>query len=284
MAVRDNPTARQVRLGAELRKMRESAGKTAREAAGLLGNDQAKMSHIEGGRLGISEERVRRLATFYSCDDASLVDALCAITSEQRGTYWWDAYRGILAPGFLDIAELEHHAVNLRSMQTVSLPGVFQTEEYARTVFEGHLPRLPAEEVESRVEHRMKRRVIFDREEPPEFTALIHEAALRMRFGGRKVARRQLDYLMQVAEWPTVTVRVVPFTSEDFIEATQPVLYASGFVPQLDTVQVDAAFGGRYVNADAELRKYRNLLDVAQSASLGAEESHQLIHHIAREL
>ncbi|MGH3313364.1 MAG: helix-turn-helix domain-containing protein [Streptomyces sp.] len=284
MAIRDNPTARQVRLGAELRKLRESAGKTARESAGLLGNDQAKMSHIEGGRLGISEERIRRLATFYSCDDVALVEALCAIAREQRGTFWWDSFRGILAPGFLDMAELEHHAVNLRSMQTVSLPGVFQTEEYARAVFEGHLPRLPIEEVETRVEYRMRRRVIFDREEPPQFTALIHEAALRMRFGGRKVARRQLEYVMQVSEWPSVTVRVVPFTSEDFVEATQPVLYASGFVPQLDTVQVDTAVGGRFVLADAELRKYRNLLDVAQSACLSAEESRQLIHHIAREL
>lgn len=78
-------------------------------------------------------------------------------------------------------------------------------------------------------------------------------------------------------------MRVVPFTNESFIEATQPVLYASGFVPQLDTVQVDGALGGCYVNADAELRKYRNLLDVAESASLGTEESRQLIHHNAPE-
>ncbi len=86
MPARDNPTARQARLGAELRKLREAAGKTAREAAGLLSTDQAKISHIESGRIGVSVERLTRLATFYSCDDAALIDSLCAIATEHRGS------------------------------------------------------------------------------------------------------------------------------------------------------------------------------------------------------
>ncbi|MFE1378668.1 helix-turn-helix domain-containing protein [Streptomyces sp. NPDC058740] len=284
MPPRDNPTARQARLGAELRKLREAAGKTAREAAGLLSVDQAKISHIEAGRLGVSEERIGRLCTFYSCDDKSLIGALCAISKEHRGQFWFDDYRGILAPGFLDIAELEHHAVALRSMQSVTLPGLFQTENYARALFTGTTPKLPEAEVEARVEHRMKRVQIFDREDPPTFEAIIHEAALRMRFGGRKVAREQLEYLMEVSTRPEVSIRVIPFTNEDFIEVTQPVLYASGVVPQLDTVQIDSAFGGRFLDAEADRRKYRALLDIAEQASLDPDGSRQIIHHIAREL
>ncbi|KOG88592.1 DUF5753 domain-containing protein [Streptomyces varsoviensis] len=284
MPARDNPTARQARLGAELRKLRERAGRAAREAAGLLSTDQAKISHTESGRIGVSEERIRRLATFYSCDDTELIDALCAIAREHRGQFWWDEYRGLLAPGFLDIAELEHHATFMRSMQSVTMPGIFQTEEYARAIYAGHVPTLPSDEADVRVEHRMRRRSIFERQDPPRFEAVIHEAALRMRFGGRKVARAQLEYLMEVSEWPSVTVRVIPFTCESFIEATQPVLYAGGVVPQLDTVQIDSASGGRFLDADAELKKYRALLDTAEAAALDATESRQLIHHIAREL
>ncbi len=284
MPPRDNPTARQARLGAELRKLREAAATTAREAAGLLSVDQAKISHIEAGRLGVSEERIRRLATFYSCDDEALIEALCAIAREHRGQYWFDEYRGILAPGFLDIAELEHHAVALRTMQSVTLPGLFQTENYARALFSGATPKLPAAEVEARVEHRMKRVTLFDRAEPPQFDAIIHEAALRMRFGGRKVAREQLEHLLNVSTRPAVTVRVIPFTNEDFIEVTQPVLYARGIVPQLDTVQIDSAFGGRFLDADADLRKYRTLFEIAEQAALDSEASRQIIHHIAREL
>ncbi|MFH8748184.1 helix-turn-helix domain-containing protein [Streptomyces rimosus] len=284
MPARDNPTARQARLGAELRKMREAAGKTAREAAGLLSTDQAKISHIEAGRIGVSVERLTRLATFYSCDDAALIDALCAIATEHRGQFWWDEYRGRLAPGFLDIAELEHHATRMRSMQSVNIPGIFQTEEYARAIYRGHIPALPPEEVDTRVEHRMRRRGVLERDDPPHFTAIIHEAALRMRFGGRKVARGQLEYLVIASELPNVVVRVIPFTCEDFIEATQPVLYANGVVPQLDSVQIDSAFGGRFLDAEAELKRYRALLDTAEKASLDAAESRNLIHHIAREL
>ncbi|MFP8943377.1 helix-turn-helix domain-containing protein [Streptomyces fenghuangensis] len=284
MPARDNPTVRQVRLGAELRKLRERAGKTAREAAGLLGTDQGKVSHIESGRIGVSEERVRRLASYYSCGDGELIDALCAIARERRGRHWWEEYRGILAPGFLDLAELEYHATCLRSMQTVSLPGLFQTEDYARALFSGATPKLPASEIEARVEHRMRRRMIFERDEPPVVVAIIHEAALRMRFGGRRVVRAQLEKLLEVTEWPSVTVRVVPFTNESFIEVTQPVLYASGVVPQLDTLQMDTPFGGRYLHAEAVLHSYQQLLDIAEDGSLTAEESRQLIHHIAREL
>src|SRR6478735_5854932 len=76
MPPRDNPTARQARLGCELRKLREQAGRTAREAAGLISTDQSKISHMEAGRIGISEARIRRLASFYACDDAVLIEAL----------------------------------------------------------------------------------------------------------------------------------------------------------------------------------------------------------------
>lgn len=284
MPPREHPTARQVRLGTELRKLRECAGKTAREAAALLSIDRAKISNLESGKIGVSEERIRRLATYYSCADNALIDALSAIAAEHRGQYWWDEYRGILAPEFLDVAELEHHAVALHSLQIVTVPGLFQTEDYSRALFRGVIPSLPDDEVEARMELRMRRRMIFERDEPPEFGAIVHEAALRMRYGGRKVARAQLEYLLEIAELPNVTVRVIPFANEDFTEATQPVLYATGIVPQLDTVQVDNAFGGSFLDASAVLRKYRTLLDAAGHASLGTQESRQFIHRIAREL
>lgn len=284
MPPRDNPTARQARLGGELRKLRDSAGKTAREAAGLISTDQAKISHMEAGRIGISEERIRKLAAFYACDDAALIESLCAIAREHRGQYWWDEYRGILTPGFLDIAELEHHAKHMTCLQPATAPGILQTEPYARALFAGVLPRLPDDELQARVEHRMRRQAIFDREDPPAFEVRIHEAALRMRIGGRAVARDQLEHLLEASERPKVTLRVIPFTNEDFIEVTQTALYAGGPVPQLDTVHIDAPFGGRFMDAAAELNRYRMLLDFAERASLGPDESRSFIHHIAREL
>ncbi|MEE1937984.1 helix-turn-helix transcriptional regulator [Streptomyces sp. TRM 70361] len=284
MPPRDNPTARQARLGAELRKLRERAGKPAREAGGFLGVDQAKISNIEAGRIGVSEERIRRLAVFYSCEDAKLIDALCAMARERRGRFWWDEYRGVLPPAFLDIAELEHHAAGMRTMQTLCVPGLLQIEGYARALFDNVVRRYSPAEIEARVEHRMRRRAVLEREEPPVYEAIIHEAALRMRFGGRDVARAQLAHLLEASAWPSVEVRVIPFTCEEFIEVTQSLLYARGVVPQLDTVQVDSPLGSVHLDTEAELQRYRTLLDIAEGFSLGREESRQLIDHIAREL
>jgi transcriptional regulator with XRE-family HTH domain len=284
MPPRDNPTARQMRLGAELRKLRESAGKTAREAAGLLSVDQAKISHMEAGRIGVSEGRIRRLATFYSCDNEPLIESLCAITREHRGQFWWDEYRGVLAPDVLDVAELEHHAVYLRSMQSVTLPGILQVEEYTRALYHGHPLPLPREEVDLRVEYRMRRRTIFERPTPPPFEAIIHEAALRMRFGGPGVARKQLEFLIEASEWPSVTIRVIPFANERFIEATQPLLFAGGVVPELDTVRVDNILGGLFLNASSEVMKYRALFDIAAKVSLDPDGARRLIQQCVYDL
>ncbi|MEV5686665.1 helix-turn-helix transcriptional regulator [Streptomyces sp. NPDC052164] len=284
MPPRDNPTARQARLGSELRKLRERAGTTAREAAGRISTDQARISHIEAGRSGIGEERIRRLASFYACDEEALIDALCAISREHRGQFWWDEYRGVLAPGFLNIAELEHHARYMRCLQSVTLPGLLQTPDYSRALFDGVLPKLPADEVTARVEHRMRRQSVLDRDEPPEFEVIVHEASLRMRVGGRKVAREQLEHLLEATDRPAITVRVIPFASEQFVEVTQTVLYAGGPVPQLDTVHIDTPFGGTHLDAEADLHRYRMQLDFAQEVGLAPEESRSFIHHIARDL
>ncbi|MFE2634957.1 helix-turn-helix domain-containing protein [Streptomyces scopuliridis] len=284
MPPRDNPTARQARLGAELKKLRIRAGKTAREAAGLFSTDQARISNIESGRLGISEERIRKLAVFYDCVDTALIEALCTIASEHRGQYWWDEYRGVLPLGFLDIAELEHHAGYLRYLQPVTFPGVLQTEDYARALFSSTLPKLPTNEVQARVEHRMRRKSILDRENPPDLEAIIHEAALRMRVGGRKVAREQLEHLMDVSDRPDIMIRIIPFTNEDFLDLTHTVLYAGGVIPRFDTVHIDNRYGGRFLDAATELENNRTLLDFAEQASLEPAESRSFIHHIAREL
>ncbi|MFF9481296.1 helix-turn-helix domain-containing protein [Streptomyces sp. NPDC014733] len=284
MPPRDNPTARQARLGGELRKLRERAGKTAREAAGMVSTDQAKISHIEAGRIGVSEDRIRRLAVFYACDDEALVEALCAIAREHRGQYWWDDYRGVLAPAFLDVAEHEHHATELRYLQPTTFPGTLQTKDHAHTLFAGAIPQLPHDELGARVEHRMKRRYVLERDAPPKFQAIIHEAALRMRVGGRKIARGQLEHLLSMSRRPGLSIRVIPFTSEEFIDVTQTVMYASGVVPQLDTVHIDTPFGGRFLDATADLVRYRTLFDRAERAALTAKESQSFIHQITKEL
>ncbi|MCD9144241.1 helix-turn-helix domain-containing protein [Streptomyces albireticuli] len=281
MPPRDAPTARQARLGSELRRMRERAGRTAREAGALLGTDQAKISMMEAGRRGVSEERVRRLAAFYACEDAALVDALCGITHEHRGQFWWDAYRGALPPSHLDVAELEHHATRLRSVQMLLVPGIFQTPDYARAIFGSGTP---ATELEARVELRTSRAAVLDRQNPPPYEVIIHEAALRMRYGGRQVARAQLERLLEASEKPSVDVRVIPFAVEEMSGHAQSMLYAAGAVPRLDTVQIDTPFGGGFVDTEPQLKKYNGLIDALEDVALDTKESRDMVRRVAREM
>jgi transcriptional regulator with XRE-family HTH domain len=283
MPPRGQPTARQARLGAELRKLREQAGMSGAEAAASLGWERPQISHIESGRWGVSGERVRHLAAHYSVQDTAYVDALAAM-ADDRTKGWWTEYRGILTATALDLAELEHHAARLRTVEMLIVPGILQTREYAQAVFGGAVTRRSPDEIEAAVAHRLGRRSIFERPSPPEFRAYIHESALRIHYADREVMRAQLDFLCEAAAWPTVSIRVIPFAAEGVTSSIRSLVYAGGPVPQLDTVQVSGAFDGVLLDAEAQLRKYRNLLDAVEAIALGAAESKNSICAISKEL
>ncbi|MEU1779631.1 MULTISPECIES: helix-turn-helix domain-containing protein [Streptomyces] len=280
---RSNPTARQERLGIELRRMRERAGLTAREAGSLLGTGPIQISHIEAGRIGVSEERLRRMALHYRCSDVELVDALVVMAAE-RGRRWYDEYRGVLPQPTLDLAALEWHASGLQNVQIVHIPGLLQTEGYMRALFTYLSVDFTPDDLDAFIEFRMRRQGVLDREDPPRFTAIIHEAALRMKAGDRAVARRQLDFVLDNADRPSVSVRVIPFSAEGFAGMGFSMLYAAGPIPQLDTVQVDQVHGIAYVDAEAQLVYYRECLRIVERSALDADESRDFIRRIAREL
>ncbi|MFJ4838621.1 DUF5753 domain-containing protein [Streptomyces sp. NPDC088746] len=277
------PTERQRRLGAELRKMRTAAEATTAYAAGLLGVDRTKISNMEAGVRPVAPERVRTLACNFACSDARYVDALVAM-AEQRERNWWEQYRGTLPPGLLDIAELEWNAVRIRTAQTVHLPGLLHTDGYARAVFGAVLPALSRLEIELRVTHRMDRQQVLDREDPVDYVGFVHEAALRMQFGGRQIMREQLVHLCEASERRNIELRVIPVDRGAFPGAGHALLYAHGVVPQLDTVQLDSAHGPEFMHAEAQLTKYRAHLDWMEEAALGAAESRDFIHAVARQL
>ncbi|GAA3375666.1 transcriptional regulator WhiJ [Streptomyces sannanensis] len=283
MPPRLQPTARQVRLGAELRKLRDAAGLRAREAAALLGSNSVQMSHIESGIAGVSEERVRRLAAHYSCTDEGLLSALVTMATERtRG--WWDEYRDLLPQPFLDLAELEHHASYRWDVDFLHVPGLLQTEDYALALFSYVNPEFPKSDVERWVEHRMKRTVIIERPDPIPYETVIHEAALRIRVGDRAAARAQLARVLELSEADHVTVRVIPFDLDGFAGAGSAMVYAGGPVPKLDTVVRDGPNGPAFIDAEAQLGRYRTLFRRVEAASLEPERSRDLILRMTKEL
>ncbi|WP_231155858.1 helix-turn-helix transcriptional regulator [Streptomyces sp. CNZ748] len=278
MVKRREPTARQLRLATELRRLREAAGLTSRQAAALLGVAPAQITHIESALAGVSEQRVRRLTSHYACTDAEFVDALVAMATD-RTQGWWEEYRGVLPTSFLDLSELEHHARFLRHVAILYVPGLLQTEEYSRAVFSARLPELTAEELEWRIRHRKERQ----RFAIP-YEAVIHEAALRIRVSDRATSRAQLLRLLELSEADHISVRVIPFDRDDFPMASGTMTYVGGPLPKLDTVVRDALHGTVFIDSEAQLNTYRTSFRKVEEASLDPEKSRDFIRSLAKEL
>ncbi|MET9379957.1 helix-turn-helix transcriptional regulator [Streptomyces sp. NPDC002928] len=283
MTMRNRPTARQVRLGAELRKLREGAGLSAKEVAGLLNSSSTHISQIEAGSSGIGEERLRRLAAHCACADEALVEALVAMATDRtRG--WWEEYRGVLPPVFLDVAELEHHATFLREVVITHAPGLMQTPDYARAVFGYMVPELPPSELTPRVEHRMHRRTVLEGDNAAAYETIIHESALRIRVADREVARAQLLEIIRNIEEERATVRVVPFDTDGFAGASSAMLYIGGPIARLDTVLRDSPHGTAFVDTESQLDRFRQLFHKVEKAALSPAASRDFIHQVAKEL
>ncbi|GGP50968.1 transcriptional regulator [Streptomyces variabilis] len=283
MGTRRDPTARQLRLAVELRRLREAAGLSAREAAALLGVNSVQISQIEAGTTGVSEERLRRLAAHYACTDTGLIDALAVMASDRvRG--WWEEYRGRLPTAFLNLSELEHHATFRWDVDFLHVPGLLQTEGYARALFSRRVPELPEEELGLRVRHRMQRGVIIEGPRPAPYRAVVHEAALRIKVGGREAMRGQLARILELSEAEHVTVRVIPFELEEFADVTAAMVYAGGAVPRLDTVLRDGPDGVALVDTEARLAVFRTLFHRVEAVSLDPLRSRDFIHGLAKEL
>lgn len=283
MALRREPTARQMRLAVELRRLREAAGLSARQAAALLGVSPAQITHIESALAGVSEERLRRLAANYACSDREFIDALVTMATD-RSRGWWEEYRGILPAAYLDLAELDHHAKFRHDVAVIHAPGLFQTEDYARALFAYMNPEFPEGEVELRVAHRMRRKVVIEGPAPIPYETVIHEAALRIRVAGRAATRAQLTRILEMSELDHITVRVVPFSADDFPGAGSTMVHLGGAVPRLDTVVRDAPHGTAFVDSEAQLEHFRKLFRRVKEGSLPPEQSRDLIHELAKEL
>lgn len=256
---------------------------TTTEAAQRLGTRPGQVSNIETARFGVSGERVLAMAGTYGCKDVPFIEALADI-AQDRKRGWWEEYREILPAGLLDLAEFEHYGTRFRTTHTAHIPGLLQTPEHAREIYRQAVPEFSPPDVEHRVSHRIKRQAVLHRDDPAPYRAVIHEAALRMQFGGRSVARDQIHHLLELSDLHQVTILVIPFDAGSYPGSGQSAYYAHGPVTQLDTVQLDQAHGMAFIDAESQLQQYRLLFDRLEATALGETKSRDFIHNIAKNL
>jgi hypothetical protein len=222
--------------------------------------------------------RLRRLASHYACTNEECINALVAMATDRtRG--WWEAYRGLLPTSFLDLAELEHHATSLHEVAILYVPGLLQTEDYARGVFSSRVPELTHTELELRLSHRMRRQQITI-----PYELVIHECALRIRVSDRAATRAQLTKLVELSGTDNITVRVIPFDLDGFGRAASTMTYVGGPLRKLDTVVRDVPHGLAFIDSEAQLSVFRTRFRKVEAVSLDSEQSRDFIYRLAKEL
>ncbi|MEU1118655.1 MULTISPECIES: helix-turn-helix transcriptional regulator [unclassified Streptomyces] len=291
LALRTAPTERQLRLGVELRRLREDSGFTVQAAGELIGMGRVHLTHAENGRTPISAERIRTLCQAYGVTSSPYVDALVGL-GQATGKGWWTSYKSQLPTPAVDLAELESEAVQLRSYESLFLPGLFQVEGYTRAIFEASDTVTSTAEVETAVRFRLARQRVLVDDRPPHIHAVIHEAALHMRFGGAQVMHQQLLKLVELAELPHVTIQIVPFSAVAVSALTTPFCHIASHGGALETVLMEHPAQSMFLHGQATVTKYRHQFDRLGAAALpaidatvipvkhGARDSLGLVQHI----
>ncbi len=284
MSAVQSPTLRRRRLGAALRQLRERSEIPREEVAEKLDCSASKIGRIENGDVGVRRRDLDDMLDLYAVDDADQRDELHALAREsKKRDGWWRKYSD-LPNRYLRLIELETVATSFRWFEPMVVPGLLQTEEYARAVIRTGRPTDNAEEVERRARVRMTRQELLTGDDPPEFWTILDEAALRRVMGGPVVMRGQLERLAELADLPNVTVQVLPFThgGHEAVAGAFTILRFPDRDP--DIVYVDGFAGDFYLEEEADVRGCSLVFDHLAAAALSPPQSVDLIGEVARGL
>lgn len=285
MAGEQNPTVRRRRLGSELRKLREAAGRSLEDAAEVLECSRSKISRIELGYLGIRTRDVRDLLNDYEVEDEALRTHLMALAKDGNKRGWWEAYGHIVTPPYANFLQLEADADYIRSFESILIPGLLQTEAYSRAVIRANPALVRDEEVDTLMRIKAERqRLLTHVEKPVRFWAIIGEAALRTPIGGPKVMRGQLEYLAEAVEQSNVTLQVLPYAAGAHAGLSGPFVLFSYNVPN-DTgiVFLENLTSSLYLETPDEVANYTLVFDALRSSALNPADSLDFVTAVAEE-
>jgi transcriptional regulator with XRE-family HTH domain len=277
MPDRRPPSVRARQLAAELRRLRDAATLTGEEAAGRLGWSPSKISRIETGQTSPGLADLRRLLDLYevSGTQRGRLEQL-GQSAGQRG--WWDAYSDTLGPEYTALIALEAEADSVRWYAPMLVPGLLQTERYAREVISSGLLIAPPGEVERRVQVKMTRQRVLAGEKPVHLSVVLDEAAVLRTVGDAGVMREQLAHLAEMAARPTITVQVLPLTAGAHPATTGEFTILA--FPELiapDVVYLENMTSDLYVEREGEVYRYGMAFDRLLTLALPPEKSAQLI-------
>jgi transcriptional regulator with XRE-family HTH domain len=279
------PTVLRILLGAQLRRLREAKRITLEDAGRVIRASHSKISRLETGRVGFKDRDISDLLTFYGVTDEKERESLRALAQRANAPGWWHDYSDILPSWFEAYVGLEEVATQVRAYEVQFVPGLLQSEDYARAVtLLGHDDELPRE-VERRVRLRMARQAVLERAEPPNVWAVVDEAVLRRPTGSPAVMQGQLKHLLDLAERPNITIQIMPFQVGGHSAAGGAFSILRFAEPDLpDVVYVENLTSALYLDKQADVDSY---LLAAERLSIAAHEPNEtprILEEIIRQL
>ncbi|MHC0430208.1 helix-turn-helix domain-containing protein [Streptomyces sp. O3] len=275
-------------LGRNLRDLRNRARLTVRAAAKKLEWSEAKMWRIETGQTPLRSLDVQAMCMVYGAP-ADLTEALMGLAKETKSRGWWHAYGDVIPGGFDVYVGLEEAAASLSSYESDIVPGLLQTEGYAREVTRTHIRGIDDEDLDGRVRLRIERQSLLTRAtDPPTLRVALSEAVLRRPIGSRDVMAAQLAHLVYVSELPNIAIRVVPFAAGmhsgvvtgPFVILRFPV-NGDGSETEPPTVYADGYTGGLYLDKPWEVEQYDAAFQGIWETSLDEQASRLLLSEVA---
>jgi transcriptional regulator with XRE-family HTH domain len=280
MTARRSPTVQRRRLGTELRHLRDQAGMTIEEVAAALECSHSKVSRIETGQVSATPRDVRDMLDLYKVDPRER-EALVQVARQARQRGWWQAYSDTLV---VPLVGLESAADRIGQYQTMVIPGLLQTPDYARAVLRVGRPDLPPQQIERWVEFRMARQPILTRDDAPAFSVVLEECLLLRPVGGQRVMQEQLRRLAETAALPVMTLQVLPMTVGEHVGMSGPfTIYRFESPEDPDVVYLEHPRGDLYLENPEQVEPYVQAFEQLQALAQSPAESAALIARLARE-
>jgi transcriptional regulator with XRE-family HTH domain len=207
------PTVTRRRLRTKLRQFREDRQLSIEDVAKSMDWSPSKLIRIENGSVGVSTNDLKMLLELYRVTDAGRVDGLLDLARGSRQRGWWSKYRDRIPGTYADLIGYEWDAAHIWHFQPIIMPGLLQTERYARAITERTAVGASASDIDAYVEIRMERQRVLEREKPPRFTAIVDEAVLHRHIGDPDVMFEQLDVLLEMNDADGIEVVVIPYSS-----------------------------------------------------------------------
>ncbi|MFP8961681.1 helix-turn-helix domain-containing protein [Streptomyces nanhaiensis] len=276
-------TVGRIVLGLRLRDLRERAGCSFEEAAAALSVNAATVRRMEKAEVGLKPLFVEKLLETYGVERQE-IESFLALVEESRRPGWWHRFRDVLPDWFGLYVSLEGSASVIRGYEPHCVPGLLQTEDYARALLRTGFPNAPEDELERRVALRMGRQRLLTGPGAPRLWVVMDETVLHRPVGGREVMRAQIDRLLEAAGSPNVTLQALTFEAGPHPGMFGPFQLFRFDIPELpDIVYTESLTGAVYLDERPDTAAYLEVLDRMGAQAVSVRHTEELLGDIRKE-